>query len=1055
MIVILAVLVAQVPQVDSIRALARDGHDSALIVQIRRRPDEAREAMFRLMFAGAGDDSSGLADLAAAQRIAGFYATEWRDSSIVREVARYQSLSRADRLATIAADSILRAGGAAQGSAGIEASLRAYREGLRRFEALGDSAGIAFALVQMSVGLRNAQQYDSAEAYATRSLNLAERIGSSRAVGNAVYSLGGVSWRRRDLPRASELYARAESVFERHGQLKSLRGAQNDAGLIAWELHDLPGARRAFEQALAANQNADDSAGTALVLSNLGGVALEEGNYAEAEADTRATLAFYKAKGNTLWTAVTLRDLGVILVRRGDYPAALAAWTEAAAIYERLGPSPYGNAVDVWMQAAQARIFMGDLQGARAELRRAEGFASHLSGQQATDALAWIASTRGDLAVQLNQLAEAERQYARSRRLAHDTTANGPPLEILLKRHDYRRARVALERMLKDTLDPQNAAMNLLKLGQVDWQLGDTAAARRVFSEALDSLRAVGAAVDEANALARLGDLEAGAGRGIAAESLYHRGLTRLGARSAPAVAWSLHGGLADVLRGRGDLAGAAAELRAAIAEIEHVSGNLQLEEQRSAFHSDKWDPYINLSLVEQARGQTDAAFEASEELRARQMLDLLARGRVRESQTLGPLATREQDLRRRIGELASQNEAAGAAPGMRGAEAATANEALTRAQDQYAELLTEMREANPAYAALVKGEIAPAPAVRAALAPDEALLEYLVGDSTSLVFVVTADSVTALDLHVRRDALTALVDFTRSALGSPGEGKARPAWRTPLRRLYRYLVAPAESSGLLEGKRRLLIAPYAELHYLPFAALVRPGAPEQFLVERYVLEYVPSASVWLRLRDRPQPTKGGGVLALAPRPAALPGSEAEIAAIQRTYGGHALALVGRAASESAFRALAPEREVVHLATHGVLNKHNPLFSFVQLGAGGGEDGRLEVHEVFGLTLHARLLVLSACQTGVGAGAVADVPPGDDWIGLVQGFLYAGAGNVLATLWPVSDVATARLMERFYGKLGSGHPEVEALASAQRAALRDAGTAHPFYWAGFSLVRGN
>ena len=121
---------------------------------------------------------------------------------------------------------------------------------------------------------------------------------------------------------------------------------------------------------------------------------------------------------------------------------------------------------------------------------------------------------------------------------------------------------------------------------------------------------------------------------------------------------------------------------------------------------------------------------------------------------------------------------------------------------------------------------------------------------------------------------------------------------------------------------------------------------------------------------------------------------------------------------------------------------------------GGGEDGRLEVHEVFGLSLHARLLVLSACQTGVGAGALADVPAGDDWVGLAQAFLYSGAANVLATLWPVQDVATARFMERFYTELAAGRPDAEALAEAQRAAARNPRTAHPFYWAAFALVTG-
>src|SRR5206468_11495775 len=189
-------------------------------------------------------------------------------------------------------------------------------------------------------------------------------------------------------------------------------------------------------------------------------------------------------------------------------------------------------------------------------------------------------------------------------------------------------------------------------------------------------------------------------------------------------------------------------------------------------------------------------------------------------------------------------------------------------------------------------------------------------------------------------------------------------------------------------------------------------------------------------------------------RAAALPGSRAEVAAIRRIQGDRARVLVGSVATERAFRTLAPEQAIVHLATYGVLNKHNPLFSFVELNPGAGEDGRLEVHEVFGLKLRARLLVLSACQTGLAAGTLADVPAGDDWVGLVQAFLYAGASNVMATLWPVEDRATADLMTRFYTTLRAGRPEAEALAETQRAMLRNPATAHPFYWAGFTLSGG-
>src|SRR5439155_9134367 len=173
-------------------------------------------------------------------------------------------------------------------------------------------------------------------------------------------------------------------------------------------------------------------------------------------------------------------------------------------------------------------------------------------------------------------------------------------------------------------------------------------------------------------------------------------------------------------------------------------------------------------------------------------------------------------------------------------------------------------------------------------------------------------------------------------------------------------------------------------------AALIQSRGPPHFLIERYDVVYVPSASVWVRLRDRGAKQVPGGVLALAPRSGALPGSQAEVEAIRELYHERVTLLVGSRASKRAFRAESPRYSVVHLATYGVLNKHNPLFSYVELAPQGGDDGRLEVHEVFGLRLAAELVVLSACQTAPGAGALADVPPGDDWVGLVQAFLYSG-----------------------------------------------------------------
>jgi CHAT domain-containing protein len=1064
-------------QVAELRTLASTGPDSALVERMRRRSDEAREAVQKLLkeAAAGSSESTRAAPLAAAQRLAGAIAVAWRDSFPQRQVARFGRLTPSQRQATVKADSVLEAGRAAFEGEGVNVAMRLLRDALGRFEALADTSGMAAALSRLAHGFYNIQEYDSAVVYAIRAGDLAQRIGDLRVGGNVLVRLGLVSWKQGDLRSAGDSLARARQVFQRIGDGEGLRRIQVSLALVASDQRDLAGARREYEAALAASRSAGDTALATLILNNLGVLETREGNYSAAAARYGEALSIYRARGEQANVAFMLQNLAGPAFRRGDYPGAVTLLSEAAAILRRVGPGEGMSESEMRVQTGEALMMMGDLQRAGQELDRAEALLPRTLGPAHAAEAANLALIRGRLALTLNWLGEADRQFARAKRFAagaadandreqYRVLADMEIVNLFLRRGSYRRARTALEQLLLDPWsDLHNQAMLREQLSEAAWQGGDTATARRVFTELLDTVRTLGDARMEARLLGRLGDLDLRSGHLVAAESLYRRGLARLEGGPAPEVTWQLRSGLATTLRRRGALGEAARELRAGIGEIEQVAVGLELEEQRSAFQSDKWDMYADLALVEYQRGRTGAAFETSERLRARQMLDLLARGRIRRQGPLGELAVREQDLRRRIGELAMQageseppeQTQALRDPAAIGEASARASQELAQLQEDYGKLLRDIRSADPSYAGLVRGETVAARSVMAALGSDEALLEYLVGDSTTLVFVVTRDTLAALDLGLSHDALTAQVDFARSRLASPKEGAARRPWRGPLRRLYDRLVAPVEASGLLAGKRRLLIAPHAELHYLPFSALVRAGPPEQLLIERYLVDYVPSASVWLRLRDRSRPSPSQGILALAPRAAALPGSRSEVAAIKRIYGDRAQTMVGSPATEAAFRSHASNREIIHLASYGVLNKHNPLFSYVELGKAPGEDGRLEVHEVFGLSLNARLLVLSACQTGLAAGVLSDVPPGDDWVGLVQGFLYAGAGNVMATLWPVADVATASLMERFYEELAAGRSETEALAQAQRAALRDDRTAHPFFWAGFALVRGS
>jgi CHAT domain-containing protein len=149
---------------------------------------------------------------------------------------------------------------------------------------------------------------------------------------------------------------------------------------------------------------------------------------------------------------------------------------------------------------------------------------------------------------------------------------------------------------------------------------------------------------------------------------------------------------------------------------------------------------------------------------------------------------------------------------------------------------------------------------------------------------------------------------------------------------------------------------------------------------------------------------------------------------------------------------VAGDYDVIHFATHGFFNKSNPLFSGVQLEPDAQNDGRLEVYEILGLHLRARLVTLSACETALGGGYFTEIPAGDEFVGLTRAFLSAGASTVIASLWEVNDSSTARLMQSFYRKVSEDSSSL-SLATAQRSMLHgDSAHRHPYYWSAFVLV---
>jgi tetratricopeptide (TPR) repeat protein len=142
---------------------------------------------------------------------------------------------------------------------------------------------------------------------------------------------------------------------------------------------------------------------------------------------------------------------------------------------------------------------------------------------------------------------------------------------------------------------------------------------------------------------------------------------------------------------------------------------------------------------------------------------------------------------------------------------------------------------------------------------------------------------------------------------------------------------------------------------------------------------------------------------------------------------------------------------IIHFATHGLLNSEHPQLSGLVLSLvderGQPQDGFLQLHEIFKMRLRAELVVLSACQTGLGKEI-----KGEGLVGLTRGFMYAGAARVVASLWQVNDAATAELMKLFYRRmLQEGMPPAMALRAAQIEMWKKPQWQSPFYWGAFVL----
>jgi CHAT domain-containing protein/tetratricopeptide (TPR) repeat protein len=754
--------------------------------------------------------------------------------------------------------------------------------------------------------------------------------------------------------------------------------------------------------------------GQAVTLTHLANAHYRRGELDRASEYAMEALVLRRVVGNEQGLAETLVALGDIFAALGEPERALAYLDEAIA---RWGFSHWGWEMDARSRTAAILIDAGRPQQAMSQLERAIALGE------------WDSGARHQVRIRL--------QLAR----------------VLMTAGNWKRARENVDA----TLALVGRAGDRFGLGEAQelsgrlyLQAGDRIAAATALGESLALRRSVGDRVGEATAL-------------------------RFQAQLA---------------RASGDLEGARGLLQDARAIVETQRGMLPTPQLRAswagtvrAIDEEHVDVLMALHRLRPHEGFAARAFEASESASARSLLDLLAEPPASPEAATAELVSRERSARGRLtGALDRQVLAqAQADPAARAALAHEVQD-LSAAHER---ALAALRAGDARSAAWTR----PVPLGLAqlqaeVLEADTTLLEFSLGEERGHAWVVGRDRLDTYELPARARVEAAVAAVQRALSARPSAeapGRAAAALRS-----LAALVLPKDRS-LLRGARLVVVADGA-LHHVPFAAL--PDASGAPLVARFEVASAPSASVAAELRrqvaGRAPAPRGIAVIADPVYDVAderLRGAagtrlaDARFARATRDFGfvdgrlprlpftrREALSIAALAPGDSrialdfganldaALRGDLASYRYVHFAAHGLLNDARPELSGLVLSLvdaqGKARAGLLTAPDVSSIRLGADLVVLSGCRSAAGREV-----RGEGLVGLARAFVYAGSPRVVASLWPVDDLASAELMTAMYrGMLGpSKLSPAAALRRAQLAMLGHRKWKAPYYWAGFQL----
>jgi len=904
--------------------------------------------------------------------------------------------------------------------------------------------------------------------------------------------MGNCYRRLGDLPRALDFVQRGMDIKQELGSKLEVGRSHNQFGLIYWDMAEYGKAIGHFQNAIAIGGELNDRELEGQAHNNLGLVFDEVGDYHHSQEQYQQALEIHRASHNERGEGDTLANIGGVHLLLGEYREALDYYQQALAIHERLGLKPTASIELGNMGICYAAI--GEGEKALITFDRALDLAQNagLEKEQAD----WHKG-KGEALLRLGKFGPAINEYQQAQKIYERAQLKRELVEALndtgnlylmlgdatFGEKDFRRALDLAQGIGND----RGITTNLISLGDLEWRRKRHPQAEAFYQDALARSRKAGDHDSVAGVLVELALNHGEQDKLALAEREAWEALQRAQASAIPPAEARSHYALAEVQRanlrfdealqeysaaveiekavrdpdldwriayGRGQALErlgrdreALATYKEAVAIIEGVRSQLAEERFRSGYIADKYQVYVALVELLLKLQQPGEAFFYSERLRAHSFLEQLDRGMP------GPRdpgqRQAEAELRERIRQLrrAIDSEWSQPVTQRRGQALDTFSNDLVAAERAYQDLLDDLRRSDPTYTMLHAPSVPSAAEVQALLPPKTALVEYIIADNNLAILLLTSGRIRATTVSISAANLQSRVELLRDLIAREG----RDSWRPPAAGLRRVLISPLEEQGWLDGVQRLYLVPNGVLNYVPFAALPRTATGStRFLVDDYVLAYLPSAAVLTLSHDGPVPS--GKLLAMAPERAHLRYAGQEVQDISRFFAPKSLILTGRSATKNTFERSAGSYQFLHLATHGYLNKYAPLLSGLELEASAEDDGLLEVHEILGLNLHANLVTLSACDTALGSGYFSEIPAGDEFVGFTRAFLAAGSQAVLASLWGVNDRSTLQLMVDFYRRL-PGKGKAGALAAAQRAMRMKGGHySQPYFWAPFVLV---